>query len=75
METIEREALALPAAERARLVDALWESLGDTTCSLLSKEWEAEIERRRQEVASGRVKPVAGEEVSRKARELARKRS
>ena len=70
LEQIEREALALPARQRAELVDKLWESLGDTTYPLLSPEWEAEIERRRQEMQEGKVKPIRGEDVSRKAWEL-----
>jgi putative addiction module component (TIGR02574 family) len=72
LEQIEREALALPAKERAELVDKLWESLGDTTYPVLSKGWLAEVERRRQELLQGKVKPIPGEEVSRKAWEAAK---
>ena len=72
VEQIEREALALPAQERAQLVDKLWESLGDTTYPVLSKDWLAEIERRRQELLQGKAKPIPGEEVSRKAWEAAK---
>ena len=72
LEQIEQEALALPAKERAQLVDKLWESLGDTTYPVLGEEWLAEIERRRQELLHGKVKPVPGEEVSRKAWETAK---
>jgi putative addiction module component (TIGR02574 family) len=71
-EQIEREALALPPKERSQLVDKLWESLGDTTYPVLSKEWLAEIERRRQELLQGKVKTIAGDEVSRKAWEAAK---
>jgi putative addiction module component (TIGR02574 family) len=67
LEEIEREALALPPEKRAQLVDRLWESLGNTTHPILSKEWLVEIERRRQELTEGKVKAVSGEEVSRKA--------
>ena len=72
LEQIEQEALALPAKERAQLVDKLWESLGDTTYPVLGKAWLAEIERRRQELLQGKVKPIPGEEVSRKAWETAK---
>ena len=72
LEQIEREALALPAEERAQLVDKLWESLGDTTYPVLNEEWLAEIERRRQELLQGKVKLVAGADVSRQAWELAK---
>jgi len=71
LEQIEREALALPAKERSQLVDRLWESLGDTTYPVLSPEWLVEIAHRRQELLQGEVKPIPGDEVSRKAWELA----
>ena len=69
---IEQQALALPANERAQLVDKLWESLGDTTYPVLNEEWVAEIERRRQALLKGEARRVGGEEVSRKAWEIAR---
>ncbi len=72
LEQIEREALALPPKERSQLVDKLWESLGDTTYPVLSKEWLAEIERRRQELLQGQVKTIPGDEVSREAWEAAK---
>ncbi len=68
LEQIETEALALPPAKRARLVDKLWESLGDTTYPFLSKEWKAEIERRCRELDEGTVKPIPGDRVMREAR-------
>jgi len=64
---IEKEALALPLEDRARLAEKLLESLDNEISSPLSEAWKGEIERRRQEVRQGKVKPVAGEEVSRKA--------
>jgi putative addiction module component (TIGR02574 family) len=67
MEQIEREALELPPEQRARLVDKLWESLGETTEPVLSQEWQMEIERRRREILEGNVKAVPGDEVSRRA--------
>jgi putative addiction module component (TIGR02574 family) len=72
LEQIEREALALPAPQRAQLVDKLWESLGDTTCPVWDEAWVAEVERRRQALLDGKAKVVAGDQVSRKARELAK---
>ena len=73
LEQLEKQVLALPARERAELVDKLWESLGDTTCAVANEEWLEEIERRRQDLLKGKAKSVAGEEVSRKAREIAQK--
>jgi putative addiction module component (TIGR02574 family) len=72
VEEIEKQALALPAEKRAALVDKLWESLGNTSYPILSEQWQAEIERRRSELLEGKVKAVSGEEVSHKARQLAR---
>ena len=67
---IEKEALALPLEDRARLAEKLLESLDKEISSPLSEAREEEIERRREEVKQGKVQPVAGEEVSRKAWEL-----
>ncbi|MCI0538364.1 MAG: addiction module protein [Verrucomicrobiales bacterium] len=72
IEQIEKQVLALPAEERARLVDKLWASLGDTSYPILSEEWKFEIERRRRELLDGKVKGVPGEEVSRQAWQLAK---
>jgi putative addiction module component (TIGR02574 family) len=67
---IEKEALALPLEDRARLAEKLFDSLDEEISSPLSEAWEEEFERRREDVRQGKVKPVAGEEVSRKAWEL-----
>jgi putative addiction module component (TIGR02574 family) len=69
---IEKEALALPVEDRARLAERLLESLDKEISSSLSEAWQEEIERRREEVRQGKVKSVAGEEVTRKALELAK---
>jgi len=68
---IEKEVLALPAEQRAQLVDKLWDSLGDTSYPALSEEWKTEIERRRRELLERKVRAVPGEEVSREAWRLA----
>ena len=70
LKQIEHDALALPAKARARLVNKLWESLGDTTYPVLSEQWQREIERRRCDLAAGKTEPVPGAIVSRKARDL-----
>ena len=72
LEQIEREALALPAPQRAQLVDKLWESLGDTTCPVWNEAWMTEVELRRQALMAGKARRVPGEEVSRKAWEFAK---
>jgi len=68
LEKIEEEALSLSGEERARLAEKLWESLGDG--EPLNEAWMAEIGRRREEVREGRVKPVPGADVTRKAWEM-----
>lgn len=70
LEKVQHEALSLPGEERARLAERLWESLGEG--EPLSEAWLVEIERRREEIRAGRIKPVPGEDVSRKAWERAR---
>ena len=53
-------ALALEPRERAELVEAIAASLDGYE---LGAEWEAELQRRIDDVDSGRVNPVPGEEV------------
>jgi putative addiction module component (TIGR02574 family) len=71
LQELEKQVLALPARKRAELVDKLWESLGDTTSAVINEKWLAEIERRRQHLLKGKGTSVPGEEVSRKAWEIA----
>ena len=53
-------ALKLDEAERARLVEALAASLYGRD---LGHDWEEEIQRRIDDVDSGRVEPIPGDEV------------
>ena len=53
-------ALKLGEVERTRLVEALAASLYGRD---LGHDWEEEIQRRIEEVDSGRVEPIPGEEV------------
>jgi putative addiction module component (TIGR02574 family) len=55
-----KDALDLPPSERADLVEAIAASLDGFD---LGEEWEEEIRQRVQEVDSGRVQPIPGEEV------------
>lgn len=70
LEQIEQEVLALPPKERARLVEKLWEGLGDTTCPELGEEWKAEIERRCREIDEGTAQMIPGEQVFREVHDL-----
>jgi len=60
VETIEAEALLLPAAERARLVERLIASLDADP--EVEEAWAAEVERRNAEIESGAVSLISGPE-------------
>ncbi len=62
MEQIVDEALALPSDARALLADRLVESLDPAEDGHIRRLWIAEASRRRDEVRSGRVQTVAGDE-------------
>jgi putative addiction module component (TIGR02574 family) len=57
-----REAEALPVEERTLVVESLLRSLNPPDPEI-DKKWAAVAKRRLQELRSGRVKPVPGEEV------------
>ncbi|MCB9770208.1 MAG: addiction module protein [Candidatus Omnitrophica bacterium] len=59
------EAISLPIEERAALIDRLMKSLNPPHTET-EKKWIEVAKRRQEEIASGRVKPVPGEEVFRK---------
>ncbi|MBS1137638.1 MAG: addiction module protein [Proteobacteria bacterium] len=60
VEAIEAEALLLPAAERARLVERLIASLDADP--EVEEAWAAEVERRNAEIESGAVSLISGPE-------------
>lgn len=68
--TIEREALHLPASERAKLAHSLLLSLENLTDAELEEAWLDEAQRRAGEIDSGLVELISAEEVSAKARLL-----
>ena len=70
--TIEREALHLPATDRARLAHNLLLSLENLSVDELSEAWLDEAERRAAEINNGTVNLISAEEVSAKARLLLR---
>jgi putative addiction module component (TIGR02574 family) len=55
--------LALPEAERALLVERLLETLSSDEVELTDDELYAELERRRADVETGRVKPIPWDDV------------
>jgi putative addiction module component (TIGR02574 family) len=56
------EAESLPVEERALLVDSLLQTLNQPEAEI-DAEWTAVAQRRISEMRSGKVKPVAGQEV------------
>ena len=70
LDQITEEALQLPASSRASLADKLMESLESETPDEIQRLWSAEAIRRRDEIRSGRVEPISGEEVMDEARRL-----
>ena len=62
VEQIAEESLALPSEARALLADRLAESLDPAEDGYVRQLWAAEAIRRRDEVRSGRVKTIPGDE-------------
>jgi putative addiction module component (TIGR02574 family) len=54
--TIQKELLNLPATERARMIDFLWDSLSEPELKLRETAWAAESERRIDAYESGTLK-------------------
>jgi len=63
-----KEAMSLPVELRARLVDELLKSLNPSQAEI-DELWAAEAERRVEEIQSGKVKPIPGEQVFKELRE------
>lgn len=61
------QALSLPSKDRAQLAERLVESLENDT---IEKLWMVEAKKRRDEVRSGRVKPISGDEALEQVRKL-----
>ena len=67
---ITEEAMKLPADSKALLADKLVESLESEDPDEIQRLWAAEAIRRRDEVRSGLVQPVPGEEDLEEVRRL-----
>jgi hypothetical protein len=70
MEQLAAEAMQLPVASRALLADRLVESLDFREPDEVLRLWAAEAIHRRDEVRSGQVQPIPGEEVLAEVRRL-----
>jgi putative addiction module component (TIGR02574 family) len=62
VEQVAEEALALPSEARALLADRLVESLDPAEDGYVRQLWVAEARRRRDDVRSGRVKTIPGDQ-------------
>lgn len=62
-EELVEHAMALPSESRARLADRLVESLDAAEMNRIDRLWAAEAQRRLDDVRSGRVEPIPGEQV------------
>ncbi len=70
VEELMKEALSLPSASRALLAEKLVESLEGDVDESLQKFWTTEAKKRRDEIRSGEVKPISGEEALVEVRRL-----
>ncbi len=68
VERLAEQALKLSGESRAQLADLLVESLDASDLGHVEQLWVSEAMRRRDQVRSGQVKPIPGEEALRKAR-------
>jgi len=70
IEQLAEEAMRLPVTSRALLADKIVESLDFIKPDELQQVWTAEALRRRDEVRSGKVKSIPGEQVLAEIRRL-----
>ncbi len=68
VEQLAEQAMSLPTESRARLADLLVESLDADDLGHIDRLWLSEAKRRRDEVRSGRVQSVPGDEALKKVR-------
>ena len=62
IEQLMKEALSLPNALRSQLAERLVESLEFDIDGTVQKLWTAEASQRREEIRSGTIEPIPGEE-------------
>ena len=70
LDQITEEAIKLPPESRALLADKLVQSLESEEPDEIQQLWSAEAIRRRDEIRSGQVKPIPGDQVIEEARRL-----
>jgi putative addiction module component len=69
VEQLANQAMALPGESRARLAELLVESLEADDLGPVERAWITEAKRRRDDVRSGKVALVSGEEALQKVRD------
>jgi Putative addiction module component. len=69
LEQVAKQAIALPSESRAQLADLLVESLDGEELGRIEQLWLVEAKRRRDEVRSGTVETITGEEALRSVRD------
>lgn len=74
VERLAEQALKLPNEARARLADLLVESLKGADLGSIDQSWAVEAKRRRDEVRSGRVRAIPGEQARRQVRDALKRR-
>lgn len=72
LKEVEKRAKSLSAEERAKLAEALLESLREESVAEIEAAWEREIEERAAAYDRGELQTISAEEVFAKARRLAR---
>ncbi|HEX3186995.1 MAG TPA: addiction module protein [Pyrinomonadaceae bacterium] len=72
VEQLAKQAMSLPSESRARLADLLVESLEDDDLGQTEQLWLKEAKRRRDEVRTGSVGTISGDEALRVVRDSLR---
>lgn len=72
-ERLAEQAMSLPTESRARLADRLVENLDADELRPIDRMWVAEAKRRRDEVRSGHVEPIPGDEALQRGRDALRR--
>ncbi|HUF41216.1 MAG TPA: addiction module protein [Verrucomicrobiae bacterium] len=72
VERLAKQAMELPSESRAQLADLLVESLDAQELGHIDRLWIATAKLRRDEVRSGRVETIPGDEALQKVRDIVR---
>lgn len=70
IEQLTEEVLSLPSTSRALLAEKLVESLEFDTDPVIQATWTTEAKRRRNEIRTGKIQPIAGEDALAQVRQL-----